>query len=133
MASASKRLSARQLLIDPFLQSDADLEMFESSKSYEELRGLHVIHEESQSQNVSANQSDEEDQTNLGRFITPHATSFEKLRLVDSVSSKECARRGMDIRIKGKKLNDKIILVVIRITNSRGKESQISPTILLFR
>eukprot|EP00250_Pteridium_aquilinum_P005468 c15554_g1_i3 orf=1029-4460(+) len=136
LASVSQRLHARELLMDPFLRSDEDLETLEQSRCsvlnpYGDLQGLDPIPEDSHFRSadflLSAQKLDEVSESSQLSFsrkegISRHGPgSSEKLHALDSSSPKEGLKRCKDFRIKGRKQDDKKVLVRIRIASSGGE------------
>ena len=138
LASAPQRLHARELLFDPFLRNDEDYEVSESShrsttlNHNEDMKCLDPVPEESyrrssvlgasaqkprqsllDSQSIKLKQGGSEENAKFSE--SPHALDFSQ--------SKEGGKRSRDFRIKGRKQDDKKVLVRIRITSSTGKSS----------
>lgn len=132
LASASQRLHARELLMDPFLRSDEDLEMQEASISgrptlYGGVHGLDPIPENTDLRSadcfLSAQRHDEGVIRNQLKSEGPPRLDItsQRLSVVDIVSPKDGMKSCKDFRIKGRKQDDKKVLVRIRIASSAGE------------
>eukprot|EP00250_Pteridium_aquilinum_P012100 c20511_g1_i1 orf=455-3232(+) len=125
LASASERLHAKELLIDPFLQIDEDQEVVGSCQSmmpdpYDDLKDLYpIIQAQSAKHCEDASKSSDGIQSKLSE-----QGSVTKLSAVLSVNdmprTKIGWKRSRDFRIKVKKQDEKKVIVRLRMTSSRG-------------
>ncbi|MCO5575951.1 hypothetical protein L7F22_029758 [Adiantum nelumboides] len=136
LASASQRLHARELLMDPFLRNNEDLEVPESSiiamtnfqgdvwslepiPEHTYLRSAECrVFAQRQDYIAAKNHSTSEGLPRL------NVCSSGRLSLSDNESPKEGMKSCKDFRIKGRKQDDKKVLVRIRIASS-GDEVRI--------
>ncbi|KAH7425906.1 hypothetical protein KP509_11G077000 [Ceratopteris richardii] len=119
ITSASQRLQARELLMDPFLSDDMDADMIETSVSgHGTIWGLHPIPENAylRPEEVPAN-----GHSGNGGSLQHENRSSGKQLSSEVANVKEGIRSSKDFRIKGRKQDDKKVLVRIRIASPGGE------------
>jgi WNK lysine deficient protein kinase len=153
LAQASKRLPARELLVDPFLQSDGDREAIEclppitlSKSRADDFEELGVICEDrvsglkagelysslkSSDNDRSERKSREDDRSQSGSRRMPALSSGRRSDDEDDPSgstrySKDRVRRSSrDFRVKGKRKDDVTIFLRLRIADHEGHSRNI--------
>ncbi|KAI5079577.1 hypothetical protein GOP47_0005056 [Adiantum capillus-veneris] len=133
LATASQRLHARELLMDPFLRSDEDLELQElsingSANFLGGARILDPIPEHTYFMAADCHLFGQKYDEIAPKFLSASegsprldTSSTGRLSLSDTQSPKDGMRSCKDFRIKGRKQDDKKVLVRIRIASSGGE------------
>lgn len=143
LAAAPQRLHAKELLFDPFLRNDKDHEVSESNHNSSMLNHIEDIKcvgpapegrgHESLLLDASAPNS-ERGLISSQILKSKQGGNVENANSSDSphaLDSSQPWKRTRDFRIKGRKLDDKKVVVRIRITSSTGKKLLYGPFLLL--
>lgn len=127
LASASERLHAKELLMDPFLQIEEDREAVECCQSmildpYDDLKDLYPPMKDSPSLEDAGKAYDgiQNKLSEEGSAAKTNAIPSENC-VLESPIRKVGWKRNRDFRIKVKQQDEKKVLVRFRITSSRGE------------
>ena len=147
LAAAPQRLHAKELLLDPFLRNDNDHETLESNhrltmmNQYEDRKCRDLVPEEQYCRSLLFDASAQKPEHGLVNNRNSrskqgsnreNASSSDSPHVLDSPQLKEGWKRSRDFRIKGRKLDDKKVLVRIRITNSSGKKYSMTFSVIIW-
>lgn len=134
LATVSSRLSARELLTDPFLQIDdydSDLRMIQYQTDYDEIspllrQSLYGIYYSNSSSNNGYGHYIGYDTEN-GLDYHPHEFQESEIDLFTCQEDEHLT--NFDISIKGKRREDDGIFLRLRIADKEGKISELSSRI----